>query len=135
MGWITKKLGYGLSGTIDADNPTNPPQVSQGPSGSDPWQVVVVAATAIQTNNLVSVPASVEPVMLLPVNDNRKVLSIYNKSDAKLWIKFGSGVSNVFFNFELPKNSFWESEFYSWNGEVWGVWSDTTGHALVSELT
>lgn len=134
MSFLTYRLGYGKWGTVDADHPENPPQVSQGAAGTDPWPVVVVAATPITTNNLVAIPATTGAVLLLPANNNRKALSIYNDSTSDMYVKFESGVTTTFWNFRLTKNSFWESEFYSFNGEIWGVWDDAVGQALVSEL-
>lgn len=30
MGWLKYRLGYGVEGTVDADNPSRPPQVTAG---------------------------------------------------------------------------------------------------------
>lgn len=109
--------------------------VAQGEPGQDPWPVVVVAALPIRSNNLVSISASTDPILLLPANDNRKALSIYNDSSDVLWIKFGSGITSSFYNFEMPKKSLWESEFYTFNGEIWGLWPTASGSALISELS
>ncbi len=47
MGWLTTRLGYGKWGTIDTDNPSNPPQVTvanaitiSNPGGSTTFPIV-----------------------------------------------------------------------------------------------
>lgn len=100
----------------------------------EPIAVVITAAQQITTNNLVSIDATSTPVLLLPENANRKALCIYNNSDVNMYIKFGTGVTENFYNLKLTKNATWESEFYSWSGEVWGLWDAASGTALVAEL-
>lgn len=83
---------------------------------------------------LFSIQASVTPVLLLAGNVTKRTFTIFNNSEANLYVKFAAGITSSFFNFRIPKNGYYESPLPTYSGEIWGMWDSATGTALVSYL-
>ena len=121
-GWLKYRLGYGVEGTVDSDNPAAPPQV-------------VINAYKPVVAVLTSVPSTITETVLLATNPDRKAFTLWNNSTSHLYVKFGSGITTTFFNFKLRPWAYYESTNYIPINDVVGVWDVTNGTALVTEFS
>jgi hypothetical protein len=82
-----------------------------------------------------TVAASTTSVALLPANNSRKGLSIYNNSSvATLYINFGATASTTAFAEKISPNTLWEMPG-QYLGAVSGIWSAASGSAQITEFT
>lgn len=78
-----------------------------------------------------NVAASATSVTLAAANSSRKELTIWNDSQATLYIKEGTTASATDFKFKLLPDDYYYTNNYT--GRVDGIWSVATGTARVSE--
>jgi hypothetical protein len=94
--------------------------------------VVEKCATATVT----SVNDSATSVTLLAANTARKGASIWNHSDATLYVKFGGAASLTDFSVILITNSYFELGQPMYPGIVCGIWdANSTGAARITEYS
>ncbi len=87
------------------------------------------------TAALTSVASSLTSVALLPVNANRKGLSIYNESTAILYIAFAGTATTSAYTIQVPANSSYQASAPVYTGAISGIWSAANGFARITELT
>jgi hypothetical protein len=84
------------------------------------------------------VAASTSAVLVLSASQSERAhASIFNHSNASLFIKFGSsaGVGPTgLFDHKITSGTLYELPKPTWQGEIWGAWDATGGFALVLEL-
>jgi hypothetical protein len=81
-----------------------------------------------------SVAGSVSNVVLLPSNGIRLGATVYNDSNALLYVKLGGTASLTDFTIKLFPLSYYEVP-YGYTGEIDAVWSVANGFARIDELT
>jgi hypothetical protein len=81
-----------------------------------------------------SVAGSVSSVVLLPSNGIRLGATVYNDSNALLYVKLGGTASLTDFTIKLFPLSYYEVP-YGYTGEIDAVWSAANGFARIDELT
>lgn len=93
---------------------------------------VVGAATCTNAN----VAGSASSVTLIASNTSRKGFTIFNDSDAILYVKLGSTASTSSFNYRLTPYGILEAVGPTvYTGVIDGIWASATGAARIGELT
>jgi len=85
------------------------------------------------TASVTSVAASASSVTLLSTNSGRLGATIYNDSQATVYIKFGTTASTTSFNISLGKDEY--AEINTYTGRIDAIWTSATGSARITELT
>lgn len=81
-----------------------------------------------------TVRSSKSPQKLLPSNDDRQGVTIFNQSESMLYIDFGEIVSTSAFLVAIAPGGYWESPFPCVES-VWGVWTRAQGQAQIREFS
>lgn len=81
-----------------------------------------------------SISASITSTVLLSANSIRLGATIYNDSNALMYIKLGPIASKTDFTIKLFPLGYYEVP-YGYTGEIDAIWSNTSGFARISELT
>jgi hypothetical protein len=81
-----------------------------------------------------SVAGSATSVVLLPQNTARLGATVYNDSNALLYVKLGATASTTDYTVKLFPLGYYEIP-YGYTGEIDGIWSVANGHARIDELT
>lgn len=93
-----------------------------------------VAPTAA-TPAVTSVNDQATSTTLLAANTSRKGAIIFNNSASILYVKLGATASATSFTVKLVQDGFYEVPF-GYTGVIDGIWSaDSSGAALITELT
>ena len=79
------------------------------------------------------VAASAISVTLLVANQNRIGATIFNNSDAILYVMLGAVASASSFTVKINAYGYYETPF-GYGGIIAGIWSSATGTALITEL-
>ena len=87
-----------------------------------------------RTATVTSVASSASSVNLLDAERGRVGASIFNKSNSRLYIKFGTTASASDFSVMLEPYALYELPDYYRNGRVDGIWTSVHGAALVTEV-
>ena len=89
-------------------------------------------ATATASN----VSSSASSVTILASNSSRKGAMLYNDSNSKLYLLFGSGTaSTTNYTVQLASGTYYEVPFPCFTGQLTGIWASANGAARVTELT
>lgn len=125
---------------------------SHGPVAVKPPNTAAVSAdqalvVAISPNNPIttsvarpstsvtsSVNGSATSVTLLISNSIRLGATVYNDSDALLYVKLGATASTSDYTVKLFPLGYYEIP-YGYTGRIDGIWSIAHGHARIDELT
>jgi hypothetical protein len=86
------------------------------------------------TSSVTSVAASVTSVTILALNANRRGATVYNDSNARLYLKLGATASTTSFTVLVFPNSYYELPAY-YTGVVDGIWASASGNARVTQIT
>ena len=98
---------------------------------SPPSSPIAPAATVGLT---VEVQSAVSGIVLLAANTNRKGVTIFNDSTARLFVNVNATYNAALYAFAIePGATYNMDERYS--GEIMGQWSLVNGRALVTEFT
>jgi hypothetical protein len=81
----------------------------------------------------ISKPASITPVALVAANNKRIGTTVVNRSTATLYLDVAQQVSPEDFLVEIPPGAYYEMPF-SIVGGLWGIWTSTTGKALIRDF-
>ena len=114
----------------------------QGATASDRALVVALSPNSPVTTSqarpatsvVSSVAGSVSSVVLLPSNSSRLGATVYNDSNALLYIKLGVTASTTDYTIKLFPQSYWEVPF-GYTVEIDGIWASVNGFARIDELT
>jgi hypothetical protein len=101
---------------------------------SDQSPIPVTPGTSTTGTNS-SVAGAAADTLLLASNVNRKGATIFNDSNAKLYLLLGTTVSSLTnFTVVLSKDAYYEVPF-AYSGQIRGIWASATGFARITELT
>jgi hypothetical protein len=81
-----------------------------------------------------SVAGSVTSVTLLSSNSIRLGATVYNDSNALLYVKLGTTASTTDYTVKLFPLAYYEIP-YGYTGRIDGIWNTATGNARIDELT
>ena len=81
-----------------------------------------------------SVAGATADTQLLAANTSRIGATIFNDSNAILYVKFGTGASSTSFTIRVPANGYYEVPF-RYRGQINGYWSVAIGNARITELS
>jgi len=81
-----------------------------------------------------SVAGSVSSQVLLPPNTARLGATVYNDSNALMYLKLGGTASTADYTIKLFPLSYYEVP-YGYTGEIDAIWSVANGFARIDELT
>jgi len=81
------------------------------------------------------VPATGALTTVIPENLHRRAAMIYNFSEAILFLKLGTNASSNDFTVKMGSGSYYEVPLPMYTGSITGIWTATTGSAMVTELT
>lgn len=81
----------------------------------------------------VSKDASTTAIALLTAKDERVGATVFNNSNATLFLDFAQGVTSNDFAVAVPPKGYYELPYRTISG-MWGVWSSTSGKALIREF-
>jgi hypothetical protein len=95
---------------------------------------VIVAEQKSATATHTSVAGSVTSVTLLASNASRRGATVYNDSNANLFVKFAATASSASFMVKLDANGYLEVPF-GYTGIIDGIWNVANGDARVVEFT
>ena len=73
---------------------------------------------------------------IVPLNNSRRGLQIFNDSTARLYLKYGSSASLSDYSLYLNAGEFWEMAEPIYSGIITGLWNaaDASGKARVTEM-
>lgn len=102
---------------------------------SNPAIVNIPAQTPITspTATTIEVNAATDSAVLVPANANRRGISIYNNSAARLFIDLDAAASLTSFAAILEPGGYYETP-YSYVGAISGIWSAANGKAMIREF-
>lgn len=91
--------------------------------------------SGVSTSSVTSVTSSATNTTILSANTGRRGAMIYNDSNQRLYIKFGTTASTTSFTVQIAAGGYYEFPYPIWRGQVDGLWSSANGAARVTELT
>jgi len=101
---------------------------------SDQSAIPVTPGTSTTGTNS-SVAGAAADTLILASNVNRKGATIYNDSNAKLYLLLGTTAASLTnFTVTLSKDAYYEVPF-AYSGQIRGIWASASGFARVTELT
>ena len=124
-------LGNQTTKINDGSNTAAVKAASVSAIASDP--AVAVAPRQAATATLTNVAASVASVALLAANAARIGATIFNDSNARLYVKFGATATTTSYTVRVAADGYYEAPF-GYTGSVDGIWSSANGSARVTEL-
>jgi hypothetical protein len=103
---------------------------------ADMGLTVRVAGNRSETATTTSVAQNIAAVTLLAANAASRIgCSVFNDSNANLYLKTGAAASLASFTVELVPGAYWEAP-YGYSGIITGIWDAAgAGAALVEEYT
>lgn len=97
--------------------------------------IIPVGPTSSSTPTVTSVPDSASSVTLLASNTSRAGASIQNDSSEILYVKLGATATTTDYTVEMVSGAYYEVPF-GYTGRIDGIWANnSTGAALITELT
>lgn len=93
------------------------------------------AASPATAASLTNVASSATNVTLKAANASRRGLTIFNDSEAVLYVKFGATASASSFTVKIAAGGYYEMPLPIYVGIVDGIWASANGNARVTELT
>ena len=84
--------------------------------------------------NQTSIPASLSNITLLSSNSTRMGATVYNSSSGFLYLILGATASATSFTVPINPGGYYETPF-NYSGIISGIWSNTDGYAMITELT
>ncbi|MGI0058128.1 MAG: hypothetical protein ACREBJ_00025 [Nitrosotalea sp.] len=126
--------GYG-NGPVAVTPPFTPASASDpalvvAPSPNSPFTFTPAKPSTSTTAN---VPGSATNVNLLPSNGFRLGATIYNDSNALMYLKMGAVASTTDYTIKMFPLSYYEVP-YGYTGQIDAIWSVANGHARIDEL-
>ena len=97
--------------------------------------VIPIGPTSAATSTITSVADTASSVLLLASNTSRVGASIQNDSDQILYLKLGTTASLADYTVKMVAGAYYEVPF-GYTGRIDGIWAaNSTGAALIDELT
>jgi hypothetical protein len=90
--------------------------------------------TRSATSAVTTVAGSAASVTLLAANAARLGFSVYNDSNATMYLKYGATASTTSFTVKLDKDSIW-TDPWDWTGVIDAIWTAASGNARMTELS
>ena len=81
-----------------------------------------------------SVPATIEPILILSGNSERKGAILVNDSSNSLFLKFGIAGSVTDYSTKLYKRAYYEVPIPIFTGPLYGVWDGVDGSVKLTEF-
>lgn len=81
-----------------------------------------------------SIAASATTVQLLPANDERNAVWIFNNSSSELYVKVGPSASLADFSFKMLSGTFQQLQPPCPRSELTGIWAVAVGNAKVTSI-
>ena len=95
---------------------------------------LVVKEKKATANVITSIAASNTNVTLLAANSNRIGATVYNDSNATLYLKLGATASTASYTVQMGSKTYYETP-YGYTGQIDGIWLVANGNARMGELT
>jgi hypothetical protein len=92
-------------------------------------------AESVSRASVFQVASSATSATLLPAQQWRNGLMIFNTDANDLYIKYGTTASITSFTVKIPGGAYWEMPHPPYTGIIDGIWSaDGSGSAVITEL-
>jgi len=98
-----------------------------------PLPIVPATIIILPPGNFI-VAASITPVVLVPTNSMRRMVTIYNDSTAVLYVALNTIVSSTNYTVQLFPQDYFELPIPIYTGDIWGVWAAVNGRANSMEF-